>query len=84
MLNMDIPWDIAWGISTLGLSSKPKQQKHSKLIRARGCPPNWIFGPCMCLLVAVGCGSCWLIDVVVVVIAVVGVSPRILQVGILA
>ena len=34
----------------------------------------------VCLLVAVGCGSCWLVAVV----AVVGVTPRILQVDILA
>ncbi len=38
----------------------------------------------VCLLVAVGRGGCWLVVVVVVVVVVGGVTPRILQVDILA
>jgi len=50
--------------------------------QSEGFPPNGIFDLCAwCLLVAAGCDGCWLVAVVVVV---VGVTPRIVQVDILA
>ena len=46
--------------------------------QSEGFPLNGIFDPCAwCLLVAAGCDGCWLA-------VVVGVTPRMVQVDILA